>query len=140
MKKTEKVVVALVIAIILIGMSIVSFATDDSDLFDIVDERNNNSVNNAVVNLSAVNNTSVNNTANTNTNTNTSINNIIGTVNTTRNNNTASSYNNTKTNTNTNSNLPYAGSSDSIAMIGVIAIFGVTALYAYKKVRDYNIK
>ena len=39
-----------------------------------------------------------------------------------------------------NTNLPKAGSADSIAVIAIIAVFGISALYAYKKIKDYNLK
>ncbi len=63
---------------------------------------------------------------NTNTNTNA--------VNMTPANN--SSYNNASSNRN-NSGLPYTGTNSS--MIFVVIAFAISALYAYKKVRDYNI-
>lgn len=51
---------------------------------------------------------------------------------------TATSTNNTSVYN--NSNLPKAGSTDSFTVIAIIAVFGVSALYAYKKIKDYNIK
>jgi len=68
-------------------------------------------------------------------------------INTTTNNTTNSPTTNTSTNTSTynttsntgarNSNLPYTGSNDSKTILLVVA-FAVSAVYAYKKVSDYN--
>ena len=60
-------------------------------------------------------------TENTNTNTNTNIN-----INT-----------NTNTSTYTNSNLPQTGENDYIVIL-TIAVFAISAVYAYKKIRDYK--
>ena len=77
-----------------------------------------NSLNDTGANNTNIYNTMPNNTpANTNTNTN-----ITKT--------------NTKTN-NTNTTLPQTGIDSSIVF--VIVACGISALYAYKKIRDYNI-
>lgn len=52
------------------------------------------------------------------------------------NSNNISQYN--KTNTNTTS-LPKTGESDIYVVITLIAVCGVSAIYAYKKIRDYNV-
>lgn len=52
------------------------------------------------------------------------------------NSNNISQYN--KTNTNTTS-LPKTGESDIYVVIALIAVCGVSAIYAYKKIRDYNV-
>ena len=49
-------------------------------------------------------------------------------------NNTASVYNNT----NTPNSLSKAGIEDSIPTVVLIAIFGISAVYAYKKMNDYK--
>lgn len=67
------------------------------------------------------------NNTNSNTNTNTS-------TNTNSSNTNSSRYNNTNS---TSSKLPYAGSNTSIIFI-VIALVA-SAVYAYKKVSDYNV-
>ena len=63
--------------------------------------------------------------SNTNTNKNTNSN--------------TSKYTNSNTNKNVNSatKLPYAGSNSSIVFVGVALV--ASALYAYKKVSDYNV-
>ncbi len=80
-----------------------------------------------------------NNTAN-----NTNTNNIPATVGSTGNNtnnsanNTTNKVANSTNNTNTpSSKLPYAGSNSS--MIFIVIALVVSALYAYKKVSDYNV-
>ena len=65
-----------------------------------------------------LNNTNTNNT-NTNTN-NTNTNNT----------NNASIYNNT--------NLPKTGIEDSIPVAMLVVVFGISAAYAYKKIKDYR--
>lgn len=80
------------------------------------------------------NNTAKNNVVNTNT----SVNNLISannTANITQNN--VSSYNNVANKANTATGLPYTGSNSSIVFI-VVAFIG-SAIYAYKKIKDYNI-
>lgn len=88
----------------------------------------------------------VNNQAsNTNTNTNTGSSNstaIVGsTVNTNTNSNTNTNRNalanNTVKNTTNSSKLPYAGTNSSV--IFVVIALAVSALYAYKKISDYNV-
>ncbi len=85
------------------------------------------------------NNTSGNNTANTNrTNNNTSGNN------TARNNsnalNTGAVTNTNKNNTSTynNSSLPKTGVEDSIPTMLLLVVFGISAVYAYKKIKEYK--
>lgn len=69
------------------------------------------------------NNTSVNTNTNTNTSLNTNSNN-------TSNNTNSSLYNNT--------NLPKTGIEDSIPMVVLIVVFGISALYAYNKIKEYK--
>lgn len=81
-----------------------------------------------------------NNTSNTNTNKTTNITSVVGnnSVNNTANNtsNNTSVYNKTNTTTNS-SNLPYTGTSSKT--IALVVLFGISAVYAYKKVSDYNV-
>ena len=75
---------------------------------------------------------------NTNTNANTNSATISGTVNavsnSTNNTSNSSSYNSSTTNS---TKLPYAGTNSS--MIFIVIGFAVSAIYAYKKVSDYNV-
>lgn len=141
--KKEKILVSL-IAIVMIALvvgNVYSLATEDN--------------NEGSGSLTLTNNTSKNNTANTtNKATNDTENNTtgnigaeVGATNKTNTNKTNNTTNNTVNNTNSSKNntnknaattgLPYAGSNTSIIFI-VIAL-GVSAVYAYKKVSDYNV-
>ena len=86
-------------------------------------------------------NTSVDNTVGaakenkTNTNTN-KANAISSSVNAISNKTNTTKYNNTNTNKSA-TKLPYAGSNTS--MIFVVIALAISAIYAYKKVSDYNI-
>lgn len=96
-------------------------------------------------------NSSSNTSTNTNTNTNSNSSGVSATVgsssddnksNTNRNNtantNRNNSVNNANRNSSTNSSsLPYAGSGSSVVFIGIALV--ASALYAYKKVSDYNV-
>ncbi len=72
------------------------------------------------------------NTDNSNTNTNNTNTNNTNTNNTNRTNNTNNSsvYNNT--------NLPSTGIEDSIPVAMLVVIFGISAVYAYKKIKEYR--
>ncbi len=48
--------------------------------------------------------------------------------------NNTSTYNNTTT---TSSGLPYTGTNSKVILL--VAAFGISAIYAYKKVSDYNV-
>ena len=126
MTNLRKLLVVLLIAVLMIGVSNVVLATEeDENITFIPDEGANNQ-------------TETNNTTNplNNTNTNNSVNNatnntVKNTVKNNTNNANSSKYNNT--------NLPNAGTSDGITVMVVVTVFGISALYAYKKIRDYNI-
>ncbi len=90
--------------------------------------------------LTSANNTNTNSDNNTNTN-NTNTNTNRSNTNT---NNTNTNTNNTnKSNTNNssiynNTNLPKTGIEDSIPVAMLVVVFGISAVYAYKKIRDYK--
>ena len=68
------------------------------------------------------------NTGNTNTNRNSSnVQNINALRNTTN-----------KVNTANNTNLPKTGLHDSLPTVLLVVVFGVSAVYAYKKIKDYR--
>lgn len=73
------------------------------------------------------NNTATNTNTNSNTNTNTSLN---TNSNNTSNNTNSSLYNNT--------NLPKTGIGDSIPVVVLIVVFGISAVYAYNKIKEYK--
>ena len=63
------------------------------------------------------------------------------TTNETENNVVNNTVNNAVNNTNTNTavnTLPKAGNRESSAVLAILVIFGVSAIYAYKKIRDYR--
>ena len=63
---------------------------------------------------------------------------IPETTNNTNTNNNINTNNNTNTNTNTNKTaMPNTGVDYSVVFI--IAVCGISAVYAYKKIRDYNV-
>ena len=90
-------------------------------------------------------NTTANNTNTQNTNTDTANRSAVNTNNT-NNTNTRNTNTNNTTNTNTrnnssvynNTNLPKTGIEDSIPVALLVVIFGISAIYAYKKIKDYR--
>ena len=111
-------------SILLIGAMLLTFSTtvlaveeDDNEAVDLTETLNRSNTN------SNSNNTNTNNTNRNNTNTNNT-----NTNNTNRNN--TSIYNNT--------NLPQTGIEDSIPVALMVVVFGVSAVYAYKKINDYK--
>lgn len=63
---------------------------------------------------------------------------IIDLNNTTQNNTPSNGTSTTNSNINSNTNsIPYTGVSN-FSIIAIIAVCGVVAVYAYKKIRDYN--
>ncbi len=85
----------------------------------------------------SINNTNTNNTnknANSNTNSNTN-------SNSNKTNNTSNTNQNNKTNNSSiynNNNLPKTGIEDSIPVALLVVVFGISAVYAYKKIKEYR--
>lgn len=121
-EKILKIIVVLILGVTLLAMSTRVFAAvgDSDGLMDLYDDTTNQ-----------LNTTNTNNT-NTNTNTNTNLLNT-NTLNTNTN------ITNTKLNTNNyNTNLPKAGAAEN-KMLGVVfTVLAITAVYAYKKVKEYK--
>ena len=88
------------------------------------------------ITITSGNGNKANNVVNNATVTNTSVNNLLSS-NTNVAKNSVSSYNNVANKSNTATGLPYTGSDSSIVFI-VVALVG-SAIYAYKKIRDYNV-
>ena len=86
---------------------------------------------------SSSNNVVSNNTATESAANNTAVNNLTTSTNNAAKTNLVSSYNNTANKANTANGLPYTGSDSSIVFIFIA--FVASAIYAYKKVRDYNV-
>lgn len=128
MKEKKIFLVALaVIMLVILGANTV-FATGTQQIVINPTSTNNNVADNNTVNT-AVNNTT--NTTNTATNNTVNLVSVPSTTNTSKNN--TSVYNNTNT-----TNLPKTGANDYI-IVAVIAVLGVSAIFAYKKVREYNV-
>ena len=126
MKKTNLIKV---ISILLISATVMLFATtvnaaDDNSYNDLTSTLTGNTSNNAS-NTSNTNSNSNNNTSNTN-----SSNNTNKALNMSNNTSNSSVYNNT--------NLPKTGATDSIPVAMLVVVFGISAVYAFKKVRDYK--
>ena len=116
MKKSNlmKIVSILVISLIVMVFATNVYAAEDEEGFD--------DITNALTNSNTNTNT---NNANTNTN-----NSLTGNTNTLGNTNNSSVYNNT--------NLPKTGVSDSIPVVMLVVVFGISAVYAYKKIKEYK--
>ena len=120
--KEKKLVLAIIAIVALIILSANTVFAETGNLIVIQGNnttaaQNNVVANNVVNNVNNVANNNVTSIVNTNTNTNT--------------NKTTSVYNNT-------TSLPKTGAND-YAVFLIIAICAVSAVYAYKKIRDYNI-
>lgn len=128
MKKSTlvKIVFVMIISLmILLNMGQVKAANNISftDLTNTLDSENQTQRNNTTGgNNSTSNNTTGNNTSRNNT-TNNTTNNVMRTNNT-------SNYN--------NSSLPKTGIEDSIPGVILVVVFGISAVYAYKKIQDYR--
>ena len=108
-----------VVTILLISVMVMLFATtvnaaNEDDGFESLTHTLLNG-NNTPANNTPANNTPAKNTPKNNTPVNSSV------------------YNN-----NNNSNLPKTGIEDSIPVAMLVVIFGISAIYAYKKVKEYN--
>ena len=123
----EKMLVSLVV----IMLAVMVFGSVNSLATVIKPTTNTNTTNTSVDNT--VGATSSNTTNNTNTN---KVNAISSSVNAISNKTNTTKYNNTNTNKSA-TKLPYAGSNTS--MIFVVVALVISAIYAYKKVSDYNI-
>ena len=126
-EKILKIVVVLIMGIVLFAMSTNVFALADSDSgIDFFEDQSNQ--------------------LNTNTNTNTSTN-FVDTTNELNTNTSTNTNTNTNTNTSTNvntnannynTNLPKAGAPENTMMGIVVTVLAITAIYAYKKVKEYK--
>ena len=123
----ELIICIIAIVALVLVLTINVFATTPS-LNDLLSDAN---ATNEFNTIPEDNNTTGNNTANNTTNNtaNNTANNVSN--NATTNNNVAK--NNTNRN---NTTIPEAGLDQSIVFM--IAIFGISAIYAYKKIRDYK--
>ena len=92
-------------------------------------------------NVFAANNTNgysdLTSTINTNNSNKNNINTNIANINTANTNN-ANTANNTSTTIYNNTNLPKTGIEDSIPVAMLVLVFGISAIYAYRKVSEYK--
>lgn len=126
----EKTKLMKLLAILIMGVMLAMFsfttvfaATDDED-----DDDDGNFID--LGNSLNTNKDNTNANANANINTNTNINantNVSANTNT----NNTSIYNNTN-------NLPKTGIEDSIPVALLAVVFGISAVYAYRKIKEYN--
>ncbi len=126
MKKSiilKSFLVILVCAMLVFTATSVYAATDEG-FNDLLSDGNN---------TSSGNNT---NTGNTNTNTNTNRNTNSNSSNVQ---NINALRNNTSNRANTtNTNLPNTGIEDALPTVLLVVVFGISAVYAYKKIKDYR--
>ncbi len=137
----KKSVLMSVMSILLTGIIVLLFntqvlAAESGNLTDLTDTLNSNTnsensnTNNSNTNSSNTNSSNTNRTNTNNTNTNT---NNTNSSNTNRSNSTPTSIY-----TNNDSNLPQTGIEDSIPVAMLVVIFSISAIYAYKKIKDYR--
>ena len=100
----------------------VNAAENDTGFTDLTNTLNNTSTNNTNTNASNTSNTNTNNTNKNTSNTNKNTNNPS------KNNTTV--YNNT--------DLPKTGIEDSIPVAMLLVVFAISAVYAYKKIKEYK--
>lgn len=123
----KKVLVSLLIMILIFAFcNVSSFAANDTNVVTITantstDDDSNNTTTNE-----------------TDDEENTTENNTTTTITTTTSSNNSSTYTNNTTTNNTTETLPDAGTGSN-AIIYIIIAFAVLAIYAYKKVSDYNV-
>lgn len=123
MKKSNLIKVVLVLGIsLMVMLSTTNVMAAEVDLTNTLN--NSSSDNSSNTNNSNSNSNSSNSNSNRTNNTNTNR------TNNTNNTNNSSVYNNT--------NLPKTGISDSIPVALLLVVFGVSSVYAYKKIRDYK--
>ncbi len=120
MKKNKLVNIVMIIMIVLSMLFVTKetlAANNTLDIEDLTGAFKNNTVNNAnnANNVAGGNNTNVNNSATNNT--------VLRTNNTTNYNNSA---------------LPKTGIEDSFPSVILLVVFGISAIYAYKKIQDYK--
>lgn len=120
MKKSNLVKIVLVLCTSLMVMlsATTVMAADEIDLTNTLENLSNNT------------NTNNTNTNNTNTNSNRTNTNNTNSNNTNGNTNNSSIYNNTS--------LPKTGITDSIPVAVLLVVFGISSVYAYKKIKDYK--
>lgn len=137
MKKTQltKLIISIMIGIMLILIATEVHA-DDNVITDLSNFINSNS------SSSSGNSSGTNTNTNSSTNTNTNSSNPLGNnTNSSTTNSNTNSTNSTSSNSSSynNTNLPKTGIMDSTgAIVLLVVVFVVSALYAYRKINDYR--
>ena len=124
--KLVKVVIGAIVSLIVIIMANQVFADDVTDLTNLLG--NSSSTNNSVSNTTNNTTNSTSNRTSNNTVANNSLNSLT--------NNSVLTTNNTSVYN--NSSLPKTGIEDHIPATILLVVFGVSAIYAYKKIQDYR--
>ena len=121
-----KVFFSLVLSIVLILMVTTVNAADSNGFNDITPQLTNNAAGNNTGNTNSGSGSSNTNRANT------------GSRDTNRANTSANKSSNTNSSIYNNSNLPKTGLSDSLPVVLLVVVFGISSVYAYKKIKDYR--
>lgn len=114
MKRSSKLIIGIVLALVIIASSTLVFAANDETPAIIIggDQSNTeNTVENTTENTTSQNYTPLN---------------------------TSTTYN--TANTNTTNTLPKTGVTDGYVVAILMVVCAISAIYAYRKIRDYNIK
>ena len=121
-------------SILLMSIMVIMFTTnvwaEDNDFTTLPVNTNNTPNTNSKNNNANTNSNIPSNNSNTNRSNINSANINSNNTNNANNSNNSSIYNNT--------NLPKTGIEDSIPVAMLVVIFGISAIYAYKKIRDYR--
>ncbi len=127
-KLVKLLLVTLMVAMIgIIGTEV--FAAEGENYDDLQQLLNNTTSNNGTT----ANNTTASNTTSNNTTNNTAKNNSTLNTSAITNSSATNNVNNT-----TNTALPKTGVESSTGMIVLITVCGISAIYAFKKIRDYK--
>ena len=132
MKKTSliKGILLILLSVTLIGTTAVYAADDlDSDLDDMLN------FSSTPTNTTPTNTTPTNTTP---TNTTNSIDDLFDNTSNTSSNENTSTNTSLYTNSDDEDELPDTGIEDSLPMVVLIAVFGISAVYAYVKIKEYN--
>ena len=126
--KNSNLIKAFSVLILSVGLVLLCTIVNAADTAGVNDRSNtlltnNSSTGNNTNSANTSNNASTNNTSNTNKTNNT--------TNSTNKSNNSSVYNNS-------TNLPKTGVASSLPIAVLVVIFGISAVYAYKKVKDYR--
>lgn len=140
MEKTKliKIFLVITVAFALIISATTVFADDTAVDFSTISNTSSNSTSSNTNSNTNSTNTNTNTSFNTNSsNTNSISSNTANIVSNTNSN--SSSYNTNINKTNTNTNLPKTGLAETGSTVCIVFALVVSALFAFKKLRDYNV-